>query len=51
MNYLKARDQSIHVTLVIANTVFKAISKILTKMDLWYQTDLLGSFVHVCLVS
>ena len=38
------------VTWVIAITVCKVIQELITKVDFWYQTDLLGSFVHVCLV-
>ena len=43
-------DQSDHRTSVIAFTMCKVIRKIITKIDFWYQTDLLDSFVHACLV-
>ena len=47
---VKAMDQPEHVTSVIAIAVCKVIQKLLTKIDFWYQTKLLGSSIHVCLV-
>ena len=44
-------DQLDHVTSGISITVFKVIRKIITEMDLWYQTDVNRRAKKVCLVA
>ena len=44
-------DQLDHVTTVIIIAVYKAIQKLITKIDFWYQVELLGFYFHVCLAT
>ena len=46
----KAMKQPDHMYSAIAITVCKIIQKLIAKIDFWYQKDLLGIYVNVCLV-
>ena len=52
VNPLKAMDpcEPDHITALIAIIVCKFIQKLITKIDFWYQADLLSPFVHISLI-